>query len=278
MKCFLGIFLLSGAASSYALDHTPWFGSLAEQTADFEYQYAHYQGIANDRFCHAFSDHQLRVSTGAYFSNPLNSSAGPTYQFEIEGEFARSDFNRGYFRSLAIQSRRLLLNDVAEDLPFSFVVGLEGRYLPRAALSDPSTPYQGTGSFELGASIGREFSSGSDWRWRPFGYVSAGVDTDGEGFGRGEVTLWAQTAGGTQGELFMKSYYAFSGKRDLHQHFSGWSGIQHRSVDVGGVMRFKLSLWGFLALKYTHRVHAVAFPKGMNAIELSYTLPFSLLF
>lgn len=276
-KLFLGV-CLSSAASLAAFEESPWFGNLWEFRADFDYRLSHYSTIENavGSGKSLSTDNLVKLDLGTYFSNVLSDELQPSWNPQVELEIAKTTGRDLNVRSLAFLMRKLLQDDLGAGDPFSLAVGVSGRYVPKSALDDPSTPYHGSGNFELSGSIGKEITSGHEWLVRPYFLGSLGFSGRGSFFSRTDLVFRFNCNETIDLELFAKGYFGFGNKKvvDL-SHFHGFAGIAHRSIDLGIVASYKILYEGTINLELSRRVYAHAFPKENYAISLSYTLPFT---
>ncbi len=263
-------FILLLPLSLFGLERVPWFCNVWEFTFTPAYTYSRYPRVQNGypSFQNPSNDHLL--------SFDLAVSPSPSWELDLEVEFADTPRQSMGLRSSALQARYLWLNDLLGD-PISLTIGGVIRGVSRHSLKDVSCPYQSDINFEANSAIGREWDHGAAWRVRTFGGASLGVANHGMPW----MSLFAVIEG--QGHerhrlgLFFEGAAGFGHKTDVFiDHFHGYASIRHRNLDAGLKYTYAFEIWGHLSLAYTRRLYARSFPEQVNFFTISYMLPFSL--
>lgn len=270
MRSFSLALALVSTSCLFALETKPWFGDVYE----FDFQ-----GV------YSFSRFTKVDGASKQLKNPLNNhdflfdlgfTPSPSFDFQVEGEFAQTTLTGFNFRSAALQGRYRLLDDIAGD-PISLTFGLIFRGASPHFLHDVSTPYAAECNTELTCALGKEWSSEGMWTMRTYGLATLGQANRGYPWTR-ELALWELNLNDTHRfTLFGEGYFGFGGQQHVNvDHFDGWGKFQHQSIDLGLSYGYKFDVYGVLTGSYAYRVFAHNFPEHVNFFILSYQLPFSM--
>jgi hypothetical protein len=254
----------------FGLDREPWFCNLWEFTFTPTYTYSRYPKVQNG------VPHKQHPSNDHLLGFDLAVAPSPSWQFDVEVEFADTPRQSMGFRSGAFQARYLWLDDLLGD-PVSLTFGAVGRQVSGRSLKDVSCPYHSNFNFEINTVLGREWDQEFAWRIRVFGGGALGIGNRG--------LPWASAFGTVEGQikqahrlgLFCDGSAGFGSRTDvLIDRFNGYAFIKHRNIDVGLKYTYAFEIWGHLSFTYTRRVYARSFPEQVNFFTVSYMLPFSL--
>lgn len=267
-RLFAGALLIL-ASPSWALETKPWFGNPYEfelQSAFTYYRFHEVEG-ASRQLSAPSNTRVILLDLGLTL---------PQFDFQMEGEFAKTNSINWALRSAAFQGRFQMLDDISGD-PVSVVLGLNIRGAPHRLLRDVSTPYASEFNLEMTGSIGKEWSSAGKWTMRTYGFAAVGIANRGYPWTR-ELFVWQYNLQDTHRfTLFADGDFGFGNKQHVNvKHFNGWAKFQHQSIDLGIAYGYKISVYGLLSATYAHRIFAHNFPERVNFFTLSYCLPFSL--
>lgn len=264
----LGLCLCS--VEAFSLDQKPWMGEWLEFYLKPSFTYRYYPSVnrgvnPSDYSSHdRFTDLELQ---GAFLAS---------WDAQLGVEFADTSRQALGTQSAVIELRHQWLNDITGDA-LAFSSGIMTRWVSERSLKDVSCPYSAPWNFELGNSVGKEFSTQGHWHFRFWGYLGVGLGTRGrpwitpllsvEGHFRDKHTLELQALG----------YFGFGKTRLVNvNNFHGYGTIFHQSIDLGLKYTYKISnMWGSLYGMYAYRVLAKAFPAHASTLEVGYSFPFS---
>lgn len=247
----------------------PWFGDL------FEF---HFLGAyAYSRF-HAVQGAKPPLE-GSFQSNlvylGLDLSVAPEWNIDTDTQVASTTAYPFYWQSSALQVRYLWLDDIIGD-PVSCATGVNMRVTSGTALKDVSCPSHGNLDMELNFSLGKEFDSNQDWRFRVWGFGSVGHANRGSPWVRGVVALEANVRDVHRWALYALGVNGYGRHTTIDMdHFYGYAKIRQKAIDVGIRYGHRLDVWGTLRCEYIRRVLAKSCPKDVNTWIVSYLLPFS---
>jgi hypothetical protein len=251
-----------------ALEIEPWFDNVYEFHAIPAYTFSWYNKVQNGTPSRHVSRDSL-VDLGLLFT------PAEYWSIDLEAELVRTAVQNFSFRSAAIQSRYLWLDDLRGD-PVGLTFGFDVRGVGHKSLTDVSCPYNAPWNFQLTSAVGKEWSQGPNWLYRPYLFFAVGFGNHGSPWIQFRPTFQANINNKHQFELFGFGYFGFGG-RDVVEvnHFHGYAHIRHQSLDFGLVYRYVFDVWGTLSLGYTTRAYAHCFPEFVNAFTLKYDLGFS---
>jgi hypothetical protein len=196
------------------------------------------------------------------------------WNWQTEVDFFSSPRTSFGWRSVAFSARRRLLDDVTCD-PISWIVGATARAVAKNTLSDISVPFHSRGDFELHTALGKEWGHGRHWQWRVWGLGAVGIGVRGLPWFRTDLYFEGNWCDRFQWRLFGLGYFGTGRKEFVDiNHFHGWANRHHQSIDLGGSLKLLLDTWGALRFDYSYRVYAHVFPERLQALTLTYTLPF----
>lgn len=264
---FISAWLIS--SSAWSLETKPWFGNVFEfelQSAFTYYRFHHVEG-ASVQLNAPENTRVLLFDVGLTL---------PQCDMQVEADFAKSNHINWALRSVALQGRYLLLDDISGD-PISVVLGINLRGAPYHFLRNVSTPYASEFNVEITGAMGKEWSSRGMWTMRTYGFAAFGIANRGYPWTR-ELLVWQSNWQDTHRvSLFAEGNFGFGDKQHVDvKHFLGWAAFQHRSIDLGLAYGYKITVYGLFSLSYAYRVFAHNFPEHVNFFTLSYCLPFSL--
>jgi hypothetical protein len=271
MRILFSFAFLWATISSFALETKPWFGDVYafEFQSIFSYSRFHKVQGASRQLSAPLNNRDLVLDLGF--------TPCAAFDFQVEGEFGKTNTINWNLRSGAVQARYQMLDDISGD-PVSLVFGGILRGATHHFLKDVSTPYAAEFNIELTCSVGKEWSEQGVWMMRTYGFVALGQANQGYPWARGAY-LWQYNLDDTHRfTLFADADCGFGNKQHVNvRHFSGWGRFQHQSIDLGLSYGYKIGLYGVITASYAHRVYAHNFPEHVNFFALAYTLPFSLL-
>ena len=270
MKKILISALLGLTAPAMALQTKPWFGNQYEFELESAFTYYRFHEVEGASV-QLKSPENTRVLLLDLGMTPFSQ-----FDFQMEGEFAKSDHINWALRSAAVQGRFQLLDDISGD-PVSLALGLNIRGAPHHFLRDVGTPYASEFNLEMTGSIGKEWSQDGMWTMRTYGFAALGFANHGYPWTR-ELFVWQYNVQNTHRfSIFAAGDFGFGGKQHVDvKHFNGWAKFQHQSIDLGLAYACKMSVYGTLSASYAYRVFAHNYPEHVNFFTLSYCLPFSL--
>lgn len=268
MKKLLAI-LLGMAIRCHSLEVQPWFGDpyAFHFLANYSYSYFHSVQGGVPQLTSPFHEHL--VYCGFEFG------PSPDWSLDTDLQVAFTTKHAAYFRSVALQARRLWLDDLIGD-PMSFATGFSARFTPSVALSDFSCPSHANMDFEVNGSIGKEWDVSENMRWRLWFFGAVGHGNRGSPWVRGIISSETNIE-----DQHLLAFYAAASNgygRHTHlstDHFHGYAKIRQKSIDLGVWYGFHFDAWGTLHAGYERRVLAKACPKDVNTFLFSYSVPFS---
>jgi hypothetical protein len=266
MRCLLAALAL---ISAEALETKPWLGEAYACRAGTWFSYEWFPRVqgASVQLPHSEQSRNVGLRAGM--------TCFPALDVELEGEWGQTNFVNWSLRSVALQMRGRLLNDLIGD-PCSLVLGVTLRVAPTHLLRDVSTPYAAQGNAEVTLACGREYGDGALWTVRTYGWLALGQANRGYPWLR---PLWIgewQWRERHRLALLLSGAVGFGGQQgvDVH-HFTGWAPYQYRSIDLGARYALKLGTWGALSVEYARRLFAHNYPMQSNHVIATYSMPFS---
>lgn len=269
MKSSLSIAFLVLTASSFALDTKPWLGDAYAFNFQSAFCYSRFNKVEG-------ASRQLSAPEN---NRDLSLDLGFTTQsldFQMEGEFGKTNNVNWALRSGALQARYQMLDDISGD-PVSLTFGLILRGATHHFLRDVSTPYAAECNIELTCAVGKEWSKNGMWTMRTFGFAAVGQANRGLPWTREHLVLQYNLNDTHRFTVFADGDFGFGGRQHVNvRHFNGWGKFQHQSIDLGLAYGYKISFYGILTASYARRVFAHNFPEHVNFFTLAYCIPFSL--
>ena len=254
-----------------AFEYQPWFGKLLEFQWRSSYLWSHYHDVDQGFNPTTYSSTDQWLTTGFGIS-PL-----PTWDIQIESNFADTKRHSWAYLSTGAYVRSLLLDDVAGD-PISWTIGVLLRSVNGHFLNDVSIPYHAHLNLELNTAIGRELDSLYDWAFRFWGLFGAGIGNRGAPWLSAMLNLETNIVDTHRFKLFADGYFGLGSQQGINiDQFNSYANISHQSVDLGLMYRYHFELWGALSASYAYRVFARNYPEHAHTISIEYRLPFSLL-
>lgn len=252
----------------FALYERPWFGDIGELYFRPQYAYSFFDEVDNSTSSLPSTLFQHLLCAN------LETTIPPTWNWQIELEFADTTPVSWGYRSAALQVTKLWLDDVCGD-PVSLTTGLSYRDSSSRLRRALPTPYHARANFEFHTSIGKEWSRGCYWTFRTYGTFAVGQGTKGSPWLRGDYYLWFNRCNTCQFRLYAKSYWGLGSKTAVPvPGFDGWADIGHQSIDLGVSFRYQFQCYGALRFDYMYRVYARSYPAQVNCFVLTYDLPF----
>ena len=271
MKTPLSIAFLALASSSFAFETKPWLGDAYEFNFQSAFSYSRFNRVegASKQLSAPLNNRDLLLDVGF--------TPSPSIDFQLEGEFGKTNNVNWALRSGALQARYQMLDDISGD-PVSLTFGLILRGATHHFLRDVSTPYAAEFNAELTCAVGKEWSADGMWTMRTYGLATLGQANRGLPWTK-ELFVWQYNLNDTHRfTLFAEGDFGFGNRQHVNvKHFSGWGRFQHQSIDLGLAYGYKISVYGILSASYARRVFAHNFPEHVNFFTLAYCIPFSLL-
>ncbi len=252
-----------------SLETKPWFGNVYECIFDASYTYSRYSKVQGAAVQLRSPSNDQRVA--------LDLSIPPSEMWDVQAEieFVNTPRQSWGYRSAAIQGRARWLNDICGD-PVSLTTGLNVREVSSKSLRDVSSPYHAKFDIELNTAVGKEWSEGSHWTMRTWGFAGVGIGNQG--------SPWITALGVFEKNwddhhrtlFFAEGYFGFGEKEHVNvKHFHGWGRFHHQSIDLGLAYQYHFHLYGDITVLYAHRVFAHVFPEHVNFFTIAYKIPFS---
>lgn len=192
---------------------------------------------------------------------------------QLEMEFWRTHIKNFGFESIAFQARKQFWDDVIGD-PVSLTGSIHVRFVPDSRLEDVVTPYHGIANFEVGASVGKEFTKDFRWAERAYFFAALGQADNGSPWVRFSLN-GSITARNFIAEAVARGYFGTGGRQIVNvRHFHSYAHLAHRSIDLGLKLAYKFLVWGKLEFSYFLRVYAHSYPLDYQAFILTYSYPF----
>lgn len=268
----IGVFavLLFSGFRIEAFETKPWFYSLFDFQAKAEYAFQYFPSVDNGINPAHYSSSNNFVRLGILL--PFL----PTWEAEAELELNSTRKYSFSFESFGLAARKQILSDIVGD-PVSLAVGGSLILTSGQRLFDVVTPYHNLANFELGVSVGKEFSDQTDWYARVYGYGALGQAN------RGSPWIKLLLKGQTKFyenylfSAFLDGYFGLGNRKVVNiALFDSYARISHRSVDLGVAMSYLFDIWGKLTAQYAFRVYAASYPRYAGTVTLSYQLPWSI--
>lgn len=144
-----------------ALEKEPWLYPPFEFHTGVDFDLSYYSNVNNG--FNPLGYHSTNYDVKAHLIAPVS----PVWDVELELELEQTRKYGFGFESVALQSRYQFLDDIQGD--FVSLTGLFNiRVVPKQRLHDVTTPYHNLGNFELGFSVGKEFTKQFNWFLRTF--------------------------------------------------------------------------------------------------------------
>lgn len=271
MKRFIAVPFLLLTASAFTLETKPWYGEVYAFYFQGAYSFSRFTHVegASTQLKRPLNNNDMLFNVGF---TPTES-----IDLEMELEFGQTTLTNLNYRSVALQGRYRLLDDIAGD-PISLVFGANVRQACDHFLTDVSTPYAAVFNAELSCSVGKEWSENGMWTMRTYGLATLGQANRGYPWSK-QLFVWQFNVEDTHRfGFFAEGNVGFGNRQHVNvENFHGWGRFQHQSVDVGLSYGYKIGFYGVITAAYAHRVFAHNYPEHVNFFTLSYHLPFSLL-
>lgn len=268
---WIALSLTALQVAAFGIDQQPWVGDVYEFRADTGFSYSYFNKVQGAKSQPSNPSNNYLVFGGFGFT------PSEDIDVDLDVEMARTPRQNFSFRSGAMQARYRFLNDIAGDL-VSVVAGFNMRGVGSKSVKDISSPYASYLNFELTAAVGKEHSFESTWTIRGFALAALGIAVHGYPWMRVFGSFEGNYHDTHRGCVFTEGYFGCGGKDHVNvDHFHGWGGVQHDSIDVGVAYKYKFNLWGILSLAYSCRVFAHNYPEYEQRATIRYEIPFSLL-
>lgn len=201
----------------------------------------------------------------------------PAMDGQIELDFTHTHRISFGVQRFGAQTRYQFLDDIAGD-PVSLMVGAQLFYVPTNNMRDISSPYHGQANLEAGLSVGKEWDKGLTYLARIWGYLGIGQANRGSPWLKPELHLETKSILGRI-DFYGTSYIGLGTTPyvNVNNFYSGYSNIEHRSIDLGLKYLAKMGVWGDLHVAYQYRVWAYAYPEKVSNFYIAYRFPFSVL-
>lgn len=200
----------------------------------------------------------------------------PDVDLELLIEFADTAKQRLGTQSVGGQIAYQLLDDY-RGAAFSYTPCVNIRFVSSRSLQDVSCIYHYTWNFEIGQSLGKEWTFNKAWILKPYVFLGVGQANQGSPW----VRVYCNFEGSYEQKhhlaLICEGYFGFGKNHfvDIDQ-FYGYGKVYHQNIDLGLMYKFWINqIYGGVSFKYAYRVFAKNFPANANSFELLYTLPFS---
>lgn len=270
LKFLITIFYFT-TASIFSFEQSPWFGDFLEFHFIPSFTYRYYPSVSRSYTPSSYSsnDKFTRLDLGVCFL--------PSWDAQVEVEFAATRKQTLGTQSGALQVRYQWLNDIAGDL-ISWTTGLNIRGVSRRSLKDVSCVYHDHWNFELINSVGKEFATDVNWLFRTFGFLGVGQANKGRPWARGLFSFEAHFIPKHRVQIYAEGYFGFGKTRRVNINlFDGYANIFHQSIDAGLAYYYLFNRqWGTISLSYSYRFFAKAFPRKASTAIISYNFPFSI--
>lgn len=257
-------------ASACALQVKPWLGDVYAFFAEGTFSYSQFNKVqgASRQLSAPENNRDIVLDWGF--------TPAACFDFQLEGEFGKTNHVNWALRSGALQLRYQMLDDISGD-PVSLTFGLIVRGATHHFLRDVSTPYAAEFNAELTCAVGKEWSENGFWTMRTYGFAAIGQANRGMPWTR-ELLVWQYNLyNAHRFTVFAEGDFGFGGRQHVNvKRFSGWGKFQHQSIDLGVAYGYKISVYGVLSASYARRIFAHNFPEHMNTFMLTYCIPFSL--
>lgn len=271
MKKILIAILSFYAVSVYSdFIQSPWLGNFLEFHFRPSFKYRHYNDVSRGFNPEDYS------SSDRFTNFDLAVAFLPDWDFQAGIEFADTRKQSFGTQSAAIQARYQWLNDISGD-PVSLTTGLQIRWVSHRSLKDVSCVYSSDWNFELINSIGKEFPNVYSWNFRTFATLGIGQGNNGRPYLNSILAFIGAFRYHHRLKVFADSYFGFGHERFIDvSKFDGYGRVFHQSIDLGlGYYYFISQSWGTIAVNYSYRVFAKAFPSRANTFIIKYDFPFS---
>ncbi len=265
------LFFILSTSFLGALEESPWLGDVYAFNLHANESYSRYRYIDNAVIQphYAYNNYVNQIS--------FSFTPAPSLGVEIECEMARTPHQLYGFRAMALGSRYRFFDDIAGD-SFSLVLGGVLRSVGGRSVRDVSSPYASYMNYEVQCSLGKEFSKNANWTSRGYVMGSTGIANHGSFWNRMSAFLEGRFFDSQIFNVFTEGYFGYgSSNKVVIDDFRGWGYVRHSSLDIGASYKYAWLLWGELGISYVYRILAKSYPQNVQTVEISYTLPFSLL-
>jgi hypothetical protein len=200
----------------------------------------------------------------------------PNTDLELLIEFADTKKQRLGTQSVGGQLAYQLLDDYVGDM-LSYTPLVNIRFVSSRSLKDVSCIYHYNWNFEVGQAIGKEWSFGDRWIFKPYLFLGVGQANKGSPWLKTYINLAGSYNLKHSLELICDGYFGLGKNHFVNiNSFNGYAQVHHQSIDLGLKYKFYISqVFGDVSLSYYHRVFAKNFPSDANSFEFIYSLPFS---
>ncbi|MCF7852870.1 MAG: hypothetical protein K9M07_06485 [Simkaniaceae bacterium] len=267
-KAFLIALLLTLRAFSF--ENQPWFPFPYEFHFIPSYFISYFSSVQGGYNPYSYNSWNQVIAANLEF-NTMSQ-----FDTQIEVECFNTSKTNMTLLSSGIQGRYLLFDDIQGD-PVSLAVGLNFRYVPDHALTDPFCPYHNIVNFEAVGSVGKEFDHLQYWVYRLYALAALGQANQGAPWIKGSASVELNGRyNRNQCAILVDSYFGFGSRREVNiNQFHGYGSIWHQSVDVSAIYRRNFQVWGTLSFELGYRVYAENYPRNQIGFLIKYNLPFS---
>lgn len=253
-----------------ATDFKPWFSRDFELQPRITARYQSYPFISTPYG-------KKGCSADDYFFDFSIGGAALGYSVEIETIVADTPRQAPACDQVRLTARRLVLDDVGGEDPFSMAAGFTVIQAFRSSLHDISSFHHGQIEGEMHVAIGKETAWRNLWMTRWWGVLGVGIADRGSPWVRANLVWDKNMCNQSFVRLFMNTLWGLGGNNIRHtRHFSGYGGIGHQSIDLGARYTYLFESAAELSIEYAKRVHARNFPGRANLVQISFLYPFGI--
>lgn len=218
----------------------------------------------------------IRRNEGDGFYTLSGSVAACNYSGEVELTVADTHQQHLDVDNIRLTGRYLAMDDILGD-PVSLTVGASVIQAFRHSLFDISSFHHAQIAVEGHIAFGQECSCYELWTSRWWSVFRCGGGDTGALWMSGFCAWEKNWDNEHELRLFAESLYGFGGRNiRSYEHFRGYGGIKHRSLDVG-VRYTRLFAYGeALSIQYSFRPYAYNFPACASLLEIKLFYPFGI--
>jgi len=246
------VFLFLGFISPlYATEYDPWFSPLWEIQGHFSSLYGRPKTVQSPKA--NFS----APSNNYSFQSSLGLTPWPYWNGEVELYLTRtSDIPFSYEAAVATV-RYQWLDDIRGD-PIALVTGVTLSFPGNRYLHNFAYAYHGEINTELHVTVGKEWACHNDWWMRAWALGGWGIANQGDGWVHGIAALEFQPTCFFQCGIFSETLYGF-GANDIiaDKPFEGYASIDHRTIDIGGYVSYRLGCLGTLSFLGWYKLYVL---------------------
>jgi hypothetical protein len=263
------LFFLLAPFSLLSLNYQPWLGNVYEFDFLSTYKYGWFKQVdsSTTKLNSTYNAHLLRFD--------LEFTSTPRAEYTLELELCDTTRQQFSFRSIAVQAKKLFLDDIVGDV-VSLTSSFSLRYISPRSKKDISSPYGSDVDFEAHVAIGKEIDSNSYWRFRFWADAGVGIANQGSPWLKGKASFEGNFDDRHRWAVLAKVKHGYGkNTKIVINNFKGYSRYRERFVDLCFCYGFRLGVWGTFKAEYDRRLLAKVCPENVNTFVFSYNLPFS---